>query len=144
MTEVARPGEAAELSEAADETDAATAQAAEESEAAPTTVDVICGTMRAKFLVDSWRVVVDGAHASAGRLLTCTVKDESPNGPGKHARCALCLPETLNMSHSKLVHLATCGVQRLRTPLPSLSVRAPVCPCFGPCPLLYDRQHSNS
>ena len=65
MTEVAGPSEAAELNEAADETEVATSEVAEESEAAPTTIDVICGTMRAKFLVDSWRVVVDGALATA-------------------------------------------------------------------------------
>lgn len=69
MSGVVTLGEAAELSGAAGETEVAIAEAAEESEAAPTTVDVICGTMRAKFLVDSWRVVVDGALATPRRLL---------------------------------------------------------------------------
>ena len=79
MTEVAGPGDAAELSEAAGETEVATAEGAEESEAAPTMVDVICGTLRAKFLVESWRVVVDGAHTKCMKAagLHC-VEDELP------------------------------------------------------------------
>ena len=64
MTDDAASSEAAELSEAEDESEAASAKAAEESEAAPT-IDVICGTMRAKFLVNSWRVVVNGALATS-------------------------------------------------------------------------------
>ncbi len=71
MTGDTTSDEAAELSEAADEAAVATTEAEEESEAAPTTLDVICGTMRAKFLVDSWRVLVHGVLATQACCYTC-------------------------------------------------------------------------
>ena len=128
MTEVAGPGEATELSEAADETKVATAEAAEENEAAPTTIDVICGTKRAKFLVDSWRVVIDGALATARRAAGLHCEGRGAQWPWQACMLRFVLSSrVLNQRHCKLVHLAICGVQPLRK-LSSLSIGPSVCP----------------